>query len=134
MILNAVQKAENTVTINTAAEHEPPRLFLHVPYHPRDPASNTIQKTFRDVLLQPDKETPLWLLRRNHERGYLNVHRMTIAYHRPFNLKNLLSPRKFRQQTNVPVSSFTTDNPEPMTHPHDNSLVTKQSQLNHAGY
>jgi hypothetical protein len=68
-------------------------LFIHLPYHPRDPNSTVIQEVFRQTLLRPPEKIPLPLLRTR--RGHpFQQERLIVAYHRHLNLGNMLSPRK----------------------------------------
>ena len=84
-------------------EHEK-RCFLHLPYHPDDPPSRSVQRLFRQHLLSPTAEPHLQDLR-NHLACPLGTNRLIVAYHRPNNLRNLLFPRIF-QELDSPVSSF----------------------------
>jgi len=111
MLTEAVKHVEDRLRTAPAEGTHNPRLFLHMPFHPRDPASNVLQRTFRDNLLQPERETELPSLR-NRDGAYFCIDRMTVAYHRPLNLKNLLFPRKFREPTDAPVSQHIIDNPD----------------------
>ena len=85
-------------------------LFLHVKYHPCDPPSSALQQIFRNTVLSPPNEPPLPTLQNTvsgrPNRHRFGVSRMTVAYHRPRNLGNLLSPRKLKQHIDAPVSAF----------------------------
>jgi hypothetical protein len=89
---------------------ESERFFLHLQYHPNDPPSQSFQALFRRTMLHPKcehtgcSETPLYEMR-NLYRGFLCVSRMTIAYHKPRNLQNLLFPRR------LPVSATKRNEP-----------------------
>ena len=69
------------------------KLFLHVPYHPHDPPSSVIQKLFRDHVLFPDGEAPLYEIR-NHLDEKIEKDGLITCYHRHPNLGNLFSVRK----------------------------------------
>jgi hypothetical protein len=79
--------------------------FLHVPYHPRNPPREQLQALFHQHIYAPHNE-PLLENLRNNEGVILNIDHMTIAYHRPPNLKNTLFPRKLNPPPNQPASSF----------------------------
>jgi hypothetical protein len=81
------------------------RCFLHLPYHPDDPSSTTVQRLFRQHLLNPPDEPPLPELCNLLDRS-IGTNRLIVAYHRPNNLRNLLFPRVFRELDNRPVSTF----------------------------
>ena len=71
------------------------RLFLHLPYNPRDKmSSREIQAFCRRVLFAPPGE-PAFCQLTDKDGYYCGFNRLTIAYHRQRNLKNLLFPRKF---------------------------------------
>jgi len=71
-------------------------LFLHLPFHPDDPKSSTIQKTFNTTMLQPTQEPHLSTIRNRHSALFKKT-RLTVAYHRQRSLKELLIPRRLRQ-------------------------------------
>jgi hypothetical protein len=77
-------------------------LYLHVDFHPADPSARVIQRVIRRRLLAPPNDTPLHELR-NCDGARLGIRRVIIAYHRPRNLKNHLSPRRL-DPTGIPVS------------------------------
>ena len=83
-------------------------IFLHVPYHPLDPQSTDLQKVFRRFLLDNRWEdrtaTPLPEIR-NSLGVPLGVERMIVAYHRPRNINNLLSPRHIDRTPGPSVSA-----------------------------
>ncbi len=81
------------------------RCFLHLPFHPQDPSSTTVQRLFREHLLSPHREPELPDLE-NYSGACIRTNRLIVAYHRPSNLKNLLFPRIFRAPANKPVSTF----------------------------
>jgi hypothetical protein len=84
---------------------DPGCILFHIPYNPLDPSRRCFQDLFRACLLQPGNEDPLPYLR-NHQGVYCSLNRLIVTYHKQLNLKNLLFPRRFRQITGRPVSSF----------------------------
>jgi hypothetical protein len=92
--------------ITTGVFDTAPPLFFHLPFHPRDvTTSKVIQETFRSTLAYPKNEPALSDLRNRHN-GFFRSERLIVAYHRPYNLRNVLFPRKFKAADNQPVSSF----------------------------
>jgi hypothetical protein len=81
------------------------RVFLHVPFHPCDPPSQAIQQIFKTTLLAPDNEPALYTLR-NKDNAPVGINRLVVAYHRPRNLKSILTQRRFREKPGFPVSNF----------------------------
>ncbi len=81
------------------------RVFLHLLYHPANPSSKSIQKLWCDVVATPKGQTPLHCL--TNQQGYnVPIEQLTIAWHHPHNLPNLLSYRKLENHTGMKVSSF----------------------------
>jgi hypothetical protein len=105
LFTNAIKKAHANKPAITDPYDDEKRCYLHLDYHPNDPSSTVIQKIFRNTMLRPHGEPALPKLR--SMKGYrLETNRMVIAYHRPYNLKNLLFPRILREPDDKPVSSF----------------------------
>jgi hypothetical protein len=80
-------------------------VILHMNYHPSDPSSKEIQQIFREEVLEPTGLSTLPLLR-NHQNHPIGINRLLVAYHRPPNIGNLLSPRVMKTDTGPRVSSF----------------------------
>jgi hypothetical protein len=89
------------------------RIFLHLPFHPCcNPSSQRFQRLFQDVLLSPPNE-PILPDLRNYEDAPVGINRMIVAHHRPYNLKNLLFPRRLKEVPTQPVSSLIPGPPAP---------------------
>ena len=84
------------------------RVFLHLNYNPADPPRHAFQRVFRETILHPEGEPPLYEVR-NIDNKPIEIRRCTIAYHRPSNLRGLLFQRRFREAPDQPVSSFITN-------------------------
>jgi hypothetical protein len=81
------------------------RVFLHLPYHPSNPSSKSIQKMLAERVANPPDQPSFSRL--TNEKGYnIPIEQLTIAWHRPPNLGNLLSYRKLNNRTGLKVSSF----------------------------
>ena len=94
----------------TEAVGEPTRpVFLHIKYHPSSPSSRKLQEQFCSHLRQPPGETPLPVLT-NLMRVPIGINRMIVAYHRPKNLGDILTPRKISE--GVKSVSTIIDNPD----------------------
>lgn len=90
----------------TTAPLETP-FYFHAQFHPHDAAGREIQRAFRSTMLSPTDEPALPNLR-NRRGARLNVSRLIVAYHRPRNLGNLLSPRRLRESPGASVSDLLT--------------------------
>jgi hypothetical protein len=83
-------------------------VFLHLPYHPSNPSSKTIQKMGAKRVANPPDQPSLKCL--TNEKGYnIPIEQLTIAWHRPPNLGNLLSYWKLNNRTGLKVSAFIKD-------------------------
>jgi hypothetical protein len=80
-------------------------LFFHLKYHPLNPASSAIQRAWQNTIANPPHSRPLAEVR-NHAGTPIGIERLIIAYQRPFNLGNLLSYRKLKDNSGPPVSSY----------------------------
>ena len=81
------------------------RIFLHIPYHPQNPSSGSVQQLWRDLIHSPPGEKTLNQLK-NHFGHRVPVKRLIVAYRRNLNLANLNSYRKLSSRTGLKVSSF----------------------------
>jgi hypothetical protein len=68
------------------------RVFLHLPYHPDNPPAHTIQSLWKTHVAEPPTQPKLSEMENNHQAP-IPIRQLTIAYHRPPNLRNLLSIR-----------------------------------------
>jgi hypothetical protein len=85
------------------ASHQ--QVFLHLPYHPANPPSKAIQRLWYHSVGTPPGNLPLNKL--TNQQGYdVPIDKLTITWHRPPNLANLLSYRKLEHRTGLKVSSF----------------------------
>lgn len=81
------------------------RIFYHLQYHPDDPPSSALQRSWKRYVAQPPFSPPLRALL-NHEGYPIGLERMIVAYKRPPNLGNLLSYRQLPTDSGPPVSSY----------------------------
>ena len=80
-------------------------FFLHLPYHPANPSSKTIQKLWHERGASL-KGQPLFRCLTNDQGYDIPIDRLTIAWYRPSNLGNLLSYMKLSKRTGLKVSSY----------------------------
>jgi hypothetical protein len=80
-------------------------VILHLDYHPGNPKPKEIQLLFEEELNHP-RNLPTLSDLRNHKDEKINITNMLIAYHRPPNIGNLLSPRIITAEHGSVVSSF----------------------------
>jgi hypothetical protein len=83
------------------------QVFLHLPYHPANPPSKVIQRLWHNLVVVGTPPGYLPLNKLTNWQGYdIPINRLTIAWHCPPNLANLLSYRKLEHHTGLKVSSF----------------------------
>jgi hypothetical protein len=81
------------------------QVFLHAEYHPRQIDRLEIQKVFRELCAGPLRDTA------NDENIPTGIERLTIAYSRPPNLRDLLCRTKMVQPENDRVSTYINHHP-----------------------
>ena len=90
---------------NKKEEESRQRVFYHLPYHPDNPPSSTIQRLWRKHVSHPIGQIPLNYLK-NHEGYPVPIKQLTVCYSRAPNLGNLLSYRKIDKRKGPKVSSL----------------------------
>ena len=115
IILPIIRQAIKKVT-DTSLTHivSPPitnnlqdALLLHLPYHPCDPKPTEIQKIFRRWIYTGIGQQPIPLPNiKNHLGHQLGFNRLIIAYSRPRNIGNIMSPRRFDVTPGPTVSEY----------------------------
>ena len=93
-----------TPTIDEA-EDSKRRIFFHLEYHPDSPKSKELQSVWNNTVINHPQSAHLSLVE-NNEGMIVEVEQMTVAYSRPRNLGNLLSPRNLHLSNGLPVSSY----------------------------
>ena len=81
------------------------RAFFHLTYHPRNSTSKDLQRQWRQQLLHPPWEPPLWRLKNKHKIT-IGINSMCVAYSRPKYLGNIFTYRKVDRIDGPPVSSY----------------------------
>jgi hypothetical protein len=72
--------------------------FFHLEYHPLNPPSRDFQAAWTNYVASPPNIAPI--------EEHSNVTQMSVAFHRPPNLSNLLSYRMLRPHSGPSVSSY----------------------------
>ena len=81
------------------------RVFFRLTYHPRDPTSKSLQRQWRQHLIHPPWDSPLWRLNNKHKTS-TGIKSMCMAYSRLKNLGNIFIYRKVDCHNGPPVSSY----------------------------
>ena len=81
------------------------RVFFHLTYHPKDPTSKSLQRQWRQHLLHPPWEPPLWSLK-NKNKIPIGIKSMCVEYSCPKNLSNIFTYCKIDRLDGPQVSSY----------------------------
>ena len=81
------------------------RLFFHIPFHPKDISRQRIRNMYEQTCETPDKNGESMKHFTTERGSRFGIRTMTIAYHRPKNLRDLLSPSKLNETTSMNVLS-----------------------------
>ena len=81
-------------------------LFFHLTYHPRGISRRFIQQKYKEICEKPDNLGESFCFMKNTEGGILRIKKLTVAYSRPKNLRDLLSPTKFLEFNDCKVQQF----------------------------
>ncbi len=80
-------------------------VFLYLQYHPANPSSKTIQKLWHERVASPKDKPPFHRL--TNDQGYaIPIDCLTIVWHRPPSLGNLLSYMKLSKHMELKVLSY----------------------------
>jgi hypothetical protein len=79
--------------------------FLHLEYHPHNPAAHDLQSTWQKSVTVPPRKMALAEIE-NLGEFPCGTTRMIVAHHRTSNLSNLLSYRKIEPTSGPPVSEY----------------------------
>ena len=95
------KEAEHFNTETTSPSSTSNRLFMHIPYHPKDIS----RKHIRDVYDGTCKKA-LQCIHNDETDGKLKIDNFTIAYSRPSNLRDLLCPSKLVETEEHNVAKY----------------------------
>jgi hypothetical protein len=79
--------------------------FLHLEYHPHNPAARDLQSIWQNSVAAPIGKVPLAEIESLGEFP-CGITRMLVAHHRTSNLSNLLSYRKIQPTSGPPVLEY----------------------------
>ena len=81
-------------------------LFFHLPYHPKSISCKLIQQKYKEHCECPDRFGESFWHSKNNEGGVLEINKLTVAYSRPKNLRDLLSPSRLLEFDDCTVHHF----------------------------
>ena len=87
---------------STPGEH----LFFHLPYHPKGVSCRFIQQQYKEHCNKPDRLGESFSFYTNGSGKALRIKNLTVAYSRPKNLWDILSPSKLIEFDDCNVRQF----------------------------
>ena len=81
------------------------KLFFNLPFHPKDVSRQYIRDMYENTCKTPDKNGDSLKHFETELGSKFQIERMTLAYHRPKNLRDLLSPSTLRETTTLNVTT-----------------------------
>jgi hypothetical protein len=81
-------------------------IFFHLPYHPRDITRKTIQSIYNDTCNSEDAMGESFKGMTNWEGGRMEISKLTVAYSRGKNLRDMLCSSALKEHDTCQVSQF----------------------------
>ena len=82
-------------------------LYFHIPFHPRDISRKKIRDLYEKICENESTSLGSFKSLPNDESGKtMTIDRLTVAYHRPKNLRDLLCPSALSESDSCKVSDF----------------------------
>jgi len=85
-------------------------VFFHLPFHPLNPPSSKVQHLFRCHLLKENPRNPYAMVPlhklSNGNGKSLGIKWLIVAYHRPKNIGNYVTPRRINRLPGPLASAF----------------------------
>lgn len=82
------------------------QLFFHLPYHPKGVSRRFIQQQYKLHCERPDEIGESFRNYKFSDGSSLNIDKLTVAYSRPKNLRDLLSPSRLLEFDTCNVQQF----------------------------
>ena len=80
-------------------------LYLHLQYHPRGLSRRTIQATYAQTCT-PNEEDTFKNLPKPHTDKTMKINKLTVAYSRPKNLRDIICPTTLQEYGNINVANI----------------------------
>ena len=82
-------------------------LYFRIPYHPHDISRQNIRNIYENICECEPQELGNFKSLPNEETGnIMTIDRLTVAYHKPKNLRDLLCPSALSESNSCKVSLF----------------------------
>lgn len=102
---NCVEHSTNLIIAKP--DDKPNQVFFHLQYHPRGISRNKIQALYQDICATPDSDTGQSF--KNTDTvlgGTFEIDKLTVAYSRAQNLRDILNPTTMEEFEGKEVSTF----------------------------
>ena len=114
LFLDAVEKNQERNSSTVDRDLQKPNdskldncLYFHIPFHPRDISRKKIRDIYEKICENEPSELGNFKSMTNGKTGELmTIDRLTVAYHRPKNLRDLLCPSALSESDSCKVSNF----------------------------
>ena len=103
---NSNSKSENNSTNNTNRNNNESRLFFHLPFHPRGVSRRFIQQSYKDICEKPDELGESFRELSTEQGARMSITKLTVAYSRPKNLRDVLAPSALQEFEDCAVQQF----------------------------
>ena len=98
-------KVKNTLKTKNIGE-QGKQLFFHLQYHPRGIARSKIQALYKEHCESPDNLGESFRNHSTDEGDTMQITKLTVAYSRAKNLRDVLSPSRLEEFQDCKVSNF----------------------------
>ena len=100
---NRIERLNHSLLLPSRTENNGQRLFFHIPYHPRDILRKLICDVYEECCETKDINGECFHSGiHNKHRHLFWIDQLTVAYSRPKNLRDLISPTTLKIPTNGP--------------------------------
>ena len=104
---NSKKKDTKLIRIRNGKQLKDDTLFFHLTYHPKSISRKLVQQKYKEHCEIPDtKWGDSFRSLKNGEGGAMEINKMTVAYNRPKNLRDLLSPSRLLEFDDCSVHQF----------------------------
>ena len=81
-------------------------LFFHLPFHPKGISRRFIQQTYKETCESLDVLGESFRQMKSASGGVMSILKLTVAYSRAKNLRDILTPSKLKEFENCSVQKF----------------------------
>ena len=95
-----------TQSTTSCQDNTDSKLFFHLPYHPRGVSRRHIQQSYKNICEKPDELGESFREMSTQSGGTMRITKLTVAYSRPKNLRDVLSPSTLQEFEDCTVQQF----------------------------